>query len=239
MRAASHAVGGWWTIRFTFPNLSSDQRQVRVQEWSQRMLVLLGVGLVVEGTPPAHGPVLVVCNHLSWLDILAIHSARHVRFVAKSGVGGWPLIGALASGGGTLYIDKGRRRDAQRVVHHMAEALGNGDLLAVFPEGTTSDGHGLLPFHANLLQAAISAGAPVQPVGLRFADAASGETSYAPRYVDDDSLLDSLWRTLRAPPLVAVLNFGQAQPSEGRERRAWAHALHADVQALRNQPWVK
>ena len=186
---------------------------------------------MVQGAPPANGPVLVVCNHLSWLDISAIHAACHVRFVAKSVVRHWPLIGTLSDGAGTLYLERERRRDALRVVHHMAEALRAGDLIAVFPEGTTGDGHALLPFHANLLQAAISAGAPVQPAALRFADAATFETSFAPRYIDDDHLLASVWRTLCAPPLVAIVRFGAPQPATGRERRAWAAALHADVRA--------
>jgi 1-acyl-sn-glycerol-3-phosphate acyltransferase len=235
LRALAHAFGGWWTIRFAFPRLSQAERNARVQQWAERMLNLMGIRLVVLGTPPASGPVLVVCNHLSWLDILTIHAARHVRFVSKAGVRHWPLIGTLSSGAGSLYIERERRRDAVRVVHHMTEALRAGDLIAVFPEGTTTDGEGLLPFHANLLQAAISAGAPVQPAALRFADAASGETSQAPRYIDDDNLVSSLWNTLKAPPLLAIVRFGAPQSPEGRERREWARSLHEDVQALRRE----
>ena len=231
-RAVQHAIGGWWTIRFTFPRLSQAERNATVERWAERMLLLLGIRLVVQGMPPARGPVLLVSNHVSWLDILAFHAARHVRFVAKSGVRHWPLIGTLATGGGTLYIERERKRDALRVVHHMTEALREGDLVAVFPEGTTSDGQALLPFHANLLQAAISSGAPVQPAALRFADAATRRTSLAPRYIDDDNLITSLWRVLKAPPLVAIVRFGELQPSWGRDRRAWALSLHADVQAL-------
>jgi 1-acyl-sn-glycerol-3-phosphate acyltransferase len=233
LRAIAHVFGGWWTIQIRFPHLSAAEREVHVRQWAERMLNLMGISLTVQGSPPMHGPMLVVCNHLSWLDILTIHAATHVRFVSKSVVRQWPIIGTLSTGAGSLYIERERRRDAMRVVHHMTEALRKGDVIAVFPEGTTSDGHGLLPFHANLLQAAISSGAPVQPAALRFADAASGETSYAPRYIDDDNLLTSVWNTLKAPPLLAIIRFGEPQPSHGRERREWARSLHADVQALR------
>ena len=233
LRAVAHAFGGWRTIRFTFPKLSQAEREAEVQAWALRMLTIMGVRLVVLGSPPEQGPVLLVANHLSWLDILAIHAARHVRFVSKSGVRQWPLIGTLSDGAGSLYIERERRRDAVRVVHHMTEALRKGELIAVFPEGTTSDGRGLLPFHANLLQAAISSGAPVVPAAIRYADAATGETSQAPRYIDDDNLVTSLWNTLKAPPLLAIVRFGEAQPSLGRDRRAWAQSLHADVQQLR------
>ena len=233
LRAIAHALSGWWTIRSTFDRLTPQQRGEKVQRWAREMLEVLGIRLVVQGTPAAHGPMLLVCNHLSWLDILAIHGAQHARFVSKAEVRRWPLIGSLATGAGTLYIERERRRDAVRVVHHMTEALRNGDLVAIFPEGTTSDGHGLLPFHANLLQAAISSGAPVQPAALRFADAATGESSAAARYIDDDSLATSLWRTLQAPPLLAIVRFGEPQSAQGRERRTWARSLHEDVQQLR------
>jgi 1-acyl-sn-glycerol-3-phosphate acyltransferase len=231
--ALGHALAGWCTIAFVFPRLAQAERAARVQSWARRMLEILGVALELRGSPPQHGPVLLVANHISWLDILVMHAARHCRFVAKAQVRRWPLIGTLATGGGTLYIERESRRDAVRVVHHMAEALRAGDIVAVFPEGTTSDGRALLPFHANLLQAAISAQAPVQPVALSFLDAASRHASFAASYVGDETLVGSLWRMLAAPPLVAVVAFGEPQQAHGRERRTWAAQLREAVGALR------
>ena len=233
LHALVHALSGWWIIARHFRRLTPDQRHVHVQVWATRMLKVLGITLRVEGSPVAHGPVLLVSNHISWLDILVMHAARHCRFVSKSEVKHWPLIGTLATAAGTLYIERESRRDAMRVVHHMADSLRAGDVLAVFPEGTTSDGVTLLPFHANLIQAAISADAPVQPVALQFQDAASGQTSLAPCYIGDDTLLGSLWRTLTAPPITAVVRYGEPQRSGGRSRRAWAADLQQDVQQLR------
>ncbi len=232
-RALVHALLGWATITLRFPRLSPDQRNLRVQIWARQMLAVMGVDLQVRGTPPVHGPVLLVANHVSWLDILVMHAARHCRFVSKSEVGHWPLLGTLATGAGTLYIERDKRRDAMRVVHHMAERLREGDILAVFPEGTTSDGVHMLPFHANLIQAAVSADAPVQPVGLRFIDRTSGQTSLAPCYVGDDTLFGSVWRTLTAPPIMVVVHFGLPQQAEGRGRRVWAAALQDEVERLR------
>jgi len=197
------------------------------------MLQILGIELRLRGTPPAVGPMLLVANHISWLDILVLHAARHCRFVSKAGVRHWPLIGTLASGGGTLYIERESRRDAMRVVHHMAESLRAGEVLAVFPEGTTSDGRQLLPFHANLIQAAISAEAPVQPVALSFIDLASGQQSFSPCYIGDDTLVGSVWRSLSGPPIAAVAAFGQPQTAQGRSRRAWAAELRSAVEGLR------
>ena len=183
-----HALAGWFTIVFVFPRLTQEQRNARVQAWARRMLELLAIDLELRGQPPLQGPLLLAANHISWLDILVMHAARHCRFVSKSELRHWPLVGTLATGAGTLYIERASRRDAMRVVHDMTASLRAGDILAVFPEGTTSDGLDLLPFHANLLQAAVSAGAPVQPVALQFTESATGKTSLAPCYIGDDSL---------------------------------------------------
>jgi 1-acyl-sn-glycerol-3-phosphate acyltransferase len=232
-RALAHLLRGLLTIVFVFPRLPQEQRELRVQNWSARMLACLGIHLVVEGHPTAAGPLLLVANHISWLDITSLHAARFCRFVSKADVARWPLIGALASGVGTLFIERSSRRDALRVVHHMTASLRQGDVLAVFPEGTTSDGTRLLPFHANLLEAAIAAEAAVQPVALQFLDRRTGAPSLAPCYVGDDTLVGSVWRTLRTPGISVVIRFGELQMAEGRDRRAWSRDLHAAVEALR------
>jgi 1-acyl-sn-glycerol-3-phosphate acyltransferase len=192
------------------------------------------VQLRVEGDVPKTGPVLLAANHISWLDILVMHAARHCRFISKADIQHWPLVGTLATAAGTLYIARESRRDALRVVHRMAECLRAQDVLAVFPEGTTGDGSSVLPFHGNLFQAAISADAPVLPVGLRFADARTGAASFAPCYIGDDTLVGSIWRTLCAQDLVAVVRFGVSQTAMGRDRRAWAADLRAAVIDLRS-----
>jgi 1-acyl-sn-glycerol-3-phosphate acyltransferase len=115
----------------------------------------------------------------------------------------------------------------------MAESLKRGEVVAVFPEGTTGDGLELLPFHANLVQAAISAGAPVQPVALSFLETRTRTMSRSPCFVGDDTFLGSLWRTVVGPPLTAVVHYGKPQPAHGRDRRAWARDLRSDVSALR------
>ncbi|MFM2035270.1 MAG: hypothetical protein RL459_535 [Pseudomonadota bacterium] len=232
LRATWHAVAGLLTIVFVFPRLSVAQRQLRVQAWSLEMLAHLGIALRVLGKPAVAGPLLLVANHISWLDITALHAARFCRFVSKSEVRGWPVIGALAAGVGTLFIERASRRDALRVVHHVAQSLKEGDVVAVFPEGTTSDGLNLLPFHANLIQAAISAEVPVQPVALSFVDH-QGQTSLAPCYIGDDTLLGSVWRTLNTPGITAVIHFGEPALAHGRERRAWAEELRQEVSDLR------
>ena len=232
LRVIAQVLRGYWMVRTVFPKLSDEQQARAVEVWARGMLASIGIEERVKGHP-AQGPVLMAANHISWLDILVMHAACHCRFVAKSEIRSWPLVGVLTTGGGSLYIERGSRNDAMRVVHQMANALCDGQVLAVFPEGVTGDGIKVLPFHANLLQAAISAEAPIQPVALQFMDARTHERSLAPCYHDHDTLISSLWRTLCAPPLVAQVRYGDKQEAQGRNRREWAQSLQAAVAELR------
>ena len=229
LRVFAHLVVALWTVERRFGALDAAQRQAWVQGWSRRLLGHLGVVLRVQGEAPATGPLLVLANHVSWLDIVVINAAAPCRFVSKADVRGWPLVGGLVEGAGTLFIERDRRRDAMRVVHLMAERLRAGDRLAVFPEGTTSDGRSLLHFHANLLQAAVATDTPVQLLGLRYTDARSGARHDAPAYVGDTTLLGSLWRTLSARDLQAELHVCEPESAQGRDRRTWAEALRRDL----------
>ena len=232
-RALLHILVGFFTILLVFPRLSTEEQQLRTQVWSLAMLRCIGIELIVKGDSAVCGPLLLVANHMSWLDITALHAARFCRFVSKADIKKWPFIGMLASGIGTLFIERESRRDAMRVVHHMTASLQAGDVLGVFPEGTTSDGSGLLPFHANLFQAAIAANAPVQPVALQFIDTRNGQRSTAACYINDDTLVQSVWRALTTPSLAVVITFGKPQLAEGRDRRTWALALRQAVVDLR------
>ena len=227
-----HLARGLWMTHYVFPRLSNAEQEARVQAWAITMLDRLTLQLVVRGQPSA-GPVLLAANHISWADIVVMHAARHCRFISKDDVKHWPIVGTLATAAGTLYISRESPRDAMRVVHHMVECLQAGEVLAVFPEGTTGDGSQILPFHGNLLQAAIAAEVPVQPVAMSFVDAATGLRSFAPCYIGDDTLVQSLWRTLCADRLVAVVQFGEPESSNGRSRRQWAIDLRETITALR------
>jgi 1-acyl-sn-glycerol-3-phosphate acyltransferase len=232
LRGVFHVVGGLWTITTRFGGMTPAQQAARVQAWSQAMLCILGVELVVNGQAPCKGPALMAANHISWLDILVMDAAQPARFVSKSDVKRWPLLGRLITGAGTLYIERESRRDAMRVVHHVAERLQAEDLIAIFPEGTTGDGVTMLPFHANLFQAAIAADAPVLPVALSFVHAETGARHDAPSFIGDTTLIESVWATLRATRLQAVVTFGQPQRCEGRTRRSWAQDVRSAISDL-------
>ena len=227
--ATLHVLRGVLVVATRFSRIDAAARMRHVQRWSARFLQLLGVGLVVQGTPRP-GAKLLVANHISWLDILAIDAVAPSRFVSKSEVRHWPVLGWLVSASGTLYIERARPRDALRVVHQIAESLQAGETVAVFPEGTTGAGPVLLPFHANLLQAAVATATPIQPAVLRFADAAQ-RFSPAVAFVGDTTLLQSLWRVATARGLVAHVDLLMPQASAHADRRHLAETLRAQMAA--------
>jgi 1-acyl-sn-glycerol-3-phosphate acyltransferase len=238
LRAVLHGVHGLLIVLLRFPSLGAAGRQRRIRWWSAKMLRMLGITLQVQGQFRP-GAKLIVANHVSWLDIMAVHAVcPEARFVSKADVQHWPLVGRLVASADTLYIERERARDALRVVHQMAEAMGSGDTVAVFPEGTTGPGPELLPFHANLLQAAIAGGTPVQPVALRYADA-HGPHSVAAQFIGDTTLAQSLWMLARGERLRLHLSVLPAQGSRHADRRSLtallrgqiAEALAADAEA--------
>jgi len=228
-RAVLHGLHGLLVVLLRFPFLDRPGRQARICWWSAKMMRSLGIDLRVSGEFHA-GAKLVVVNHVSWLDIMAVHAVcPEARFVSKAEVRHWPLVGRLVDAGGTLYIERERRRDALRVVHQIAQALQDGDSVAVFPEGTTGDGQVLLPFHANLLQAAISTTSPVQPVALRFADRRSKVTASA-AYVGETTLAQSLWMLACGDGITATLSVLSARATAHADRRSLSETLRIDIQ---------
>lgn len=235
-RALAHVLRGLRTIRREFDRIDWHARQAHVQRWSNELLAILGVRLAVKGPEGSTPQGLVVINHLSWLDILVINAALPVRFVSKSDVKRWPILGPLIVGSGTLLIERASRRDAMRVVHQMSAHLAEGHRVAIFPEGTTHDGTVLLPFHANLIQSAISAQVPITPVGLSFWDVAQSQKSAAPLYIGDMTLVASIWRTLRGGPVHAQVVWEAPHECAGRTRREWARDLEQQVARLSHTP---
>ena len=235
-RATWHGLHGLLIVVLLFRFLDDAGREARIRWWAGKLLRMLGMQLQVRGSFRA-GAKLIVANHVSWLDIMAVHAVcPQARFVSKAEVRDWPLVNRLVDAARTLYLQRERARDALRVVHQMAEALQAGDTVAVFPEGTTGAGQALLPFHANLLQAAIATGAPVQPVALRYADA-DRAVSAAADFTGDITLGQSLWALARARGMQVQVQVLDAVGTRHADRRALAAHLQALIAAaLDEQP---
>ncbi|MGF6781078.1 lysophospholipid acyltransferase family protein [Paraburkholderia sp. GAS334] len=237
-RLVAHLLHGMWTVATRFPRASADVRLELNRAWSLKMLRLCGMRLVVHNDDVRLDEgALVVANHISWIDIYVINAWRPTPFVSKAEIRKWPVVGWLAAQLGTVFIQREKRSDAKRIMHELADRLNAGELMCVFPEGTTSDGLSLLPFHANLFQAAVSASRPVQPVCLMYEDA-HGRQSTAPAYIDDMTLRDSLNALLQGGPLTAHVYVG-APLASGADRRVLAAEAEAVVsRALRGMQGV-
>jgi 1-acyl-sn-glycerol-3-phosphate acyltransferase len=230
VRVAVHVAHGMGVVALRWRHLDNAAREARIGWWAGKLLRLLGLQCRVSGRFQV-GPVLLLSNHVSWLDILAIHAVcPRARFVSKADVRAWPLLGWLVGAVGTLFIERDRKRDALRVVHRVAASLAGGDTIAVFPEGTTGDGRAPLPFHANLLQAAIVGGQPVQPVVLRYSEPGH-RFSPAVAWLGETTLVANLWAVLCARALTVQLSVLPAIASGHADRRALAAQVHAQISA--------
>ena len=227
-RVLLHVLKAYALSYIVWPYLDEKGWHNENMRWSGKLLTILGIKLEVTGQARP-GAKLVVSNHVSWLDIVAINSVVPSRFVSKAEVANWPLIGRLVTIAGTLYLVRERRRDAMRVLGLMSKAMReDGHTLAVFPEGTTGSGHGVMHFHGNLLQAAIDAEVPIQPVVLRYSDP---EHAISPKaaYIGDTSLAQSLWWVVSAKGLCVHAAILPLQSVVHADRRALAELLQTRI----------
>lgn len=210
-----HVIVGMLVEVLVFPLVGPTGRAALIRRWARICLRICGVRLDVralDGSAPAltREGCLLVANHVSWLDVMVLNALLPAHFVAKSEIRRWPLIGMLVARSGTIFIERGRRRAVHDVIRTMVQHLRGGEPCAVFPEGTTTEGASLLPFHANLMEAAIEAAAPVQAVSLRYLD--HGQPSSRAAYVGEQTLLESLGAILGAPGLGVVVTMAPRLP---------------------------
>lgn len=198
--------------------------------WCRGLARVLGQHLEVVGQPPT-APFLLVSNHLSYVDILLLGGAAGGTFVAKREIASWPVLGHLSRAVGTVFIDREAKRDLVRVARAVEEALEAGKGVVVFPEGTTSDGHGLLPFKTSLLEVAAASGRPVPWAVIRYATGRGvPPASRAVCWTGGQSLVPHLLRLLALPGFTARLVFGD-QPVRGEDRKQLARRLRDAMSA--------
>ncbi|HKB73574.1 MAG TPA: lysophospholipid acyltransferase family protein [Burkholderiales bacterium] len=205
-RLALHLVRGLAIAWLLFPKLSGAEKQAHTRRWSNTLLSILSVSVREKNAPKElPGRCMLVLNHISWLDIFVVDARFPATFIAKSEIRNWPMVGWLSTLVGTLYIERGKRSEARRARQIVAAEIGRGTLIAVFPEGITTFGRSLERFHSALFQPALDAAATLQPVALRYLDAAGRHTDAA-GYVGDTSLLESIWTIVSTRHMVAEFN---------------------------------
>ena len=167
-RLALHLVSGLASVALVFPWLDDSARGERRRRWSRKLLGNLGIALECD---PGELPraCLIVSNHISWIDIFAINALLPAAFISKAEVRNWPGIGWLASRNDTVFLRRGSRGHARIVNAEIAALMDAGKVVALFPEGTTTNGSHVQHFHAALLQPAIAARRPIVPCRWRSA----------------------------------------------------------------------
>ena len=224
-RLVLHLMVGLVKVATLFPFLGEPARERRIQRWSRQLVAICGVTMSLDASAQAEpvSPALIICNHISWLDIFVINTIHPCRFVAKSDIRSWPLIGWLCEHTGTIFIARGKQRDVRRIYSGLVKSIHDGERVAFFPEGTTAPQGTVLPFHANLFEAAIEAVVPVQPYALRYVDADGGLHDSAD-FIGEMTFVESVIAIMKSGGMHAELIRLPAIPTGGAHRRELAAA---------------
>lgn len=224
-------LAGMAICALVFPWLGPAARNRHIRRWSGQLLAMCNVTVAQEAaSAPALEHAMVVCNHVSWLDIFVINALYPCRFVAKAEIRAWPLAGWLAEKAGTVFIARGQRRDLRVIFKGLVHSLQAGERVAFFPEGTTSSQGTLLPFHANLFEAAIDAAVPVQAFAVSYLDP-QGRRHPAVDFIGETTFADSLVAILKGAPVRASLVCLPPVDTVGAHRRELAESTHRAVAA--------
>jgi 1-acyl-sn-glycerol-3-phosphate acyltransferase len=249
LRLTSHISIGLVVASLIYPRVSPVRQDRILRWWGRGVLSALRIEARVNGpVPPLEAREhMLVANHVSWLDVFAIHAVKPVRFVAKADIRNWPVLGWLTARTGTLFIERERRRHALQVIHRMRAYMARGLNLGIFPEGTSSPGHYMRGFHAALFESVresaresvrgsqpgfargdARADVRVVPVAIRYLDAELRFTQAA-AYADNVTFVQCLRNILRQPSLAVELNFEEALDVSGRSRQELAQAAEASI----------
>lgn len=230
IRVLLHVFAGVLTCALIFPFVGAAKRETLVKRWSLRLLTLCKVTVTSidqsGGQVPEHA--LIIANHVSWLDIFVINSWQACHFVAKSDIRSWPIAGWLSAQAGTIFLARGKQREVRRIYEGLVHQLKDDKRIAFFPEGTTGAQGGVLPFHANLFEAAIEAEVPVLPFAVRYVNA-QGQLHPAADFIGEMTFAQSMRLILRSEPMIAELIQLPMITTDGAHRREVAQVARESV----------
>ena len=219
-----------WVGRIPFLTQTGQQqwRGRMVGLWARNVLRVLGTKVQTEGMPP-NPPFCMVSNHLSYLDIVVYQSLMPCLFVAKSEVAYWPIIGWLAKAIGTLFINRGSKRDVVRINSHIEEALHRGEGVILFPEGTSGKGDHVLPFKTAILGTVADIEYPVSYAAITYRSP-SGQppANMALCWWGDMTFVDHFFNMLKLPSFEVTIVFGQ-EVLQSSDRKEMARLLNEKV----------
>lgn len=238
VRVIVRGCGLLWIIvsclaEYSFRRLGGRlQEQTRIEvlhRWSRQSLRATGIRVEVTGSPAAAG--LIASNHLSYLDIMVYSAIAPCAFVAKREVRAWPGVGWIATLAGTIYVDRSRRSETHAIQPEIQSALAGGLRLFLFPEGTSSDGSRVLPFHSSLFQPAVDLQVPVSAACIEYA-IPDGIAASEACYFGAMKLVPHLMNLLSKHSVTARVTFS----SKGflfADRKQASLKMHQEVERLR------
>lgn len=225
----------FWILWVKFPYLSKEQKLLEIQNWSRETLDVLSIRIEDASNLTQHlhsdESKLLVANHISWVDTLIIQSIQPSIFVAKAEVKKWPVIGAMATACGVIYVKRASPNSARRMVDDVALALSHGYCVAGFPEGTSSEGSAVQLFHANLFEAAINHDVAVQPLALRYTHPITGRLCTKAAFIGELGFLQSLHQVMSTKGIVAKVHMGEKLSSQGHSRKSLAQLSQRIIRA--------
>lgn len=230
VRVFFHLAIGLFACAVIFPFSSAASKEKLVRWWSGAMLRIcqVEVHFMNHSNGASNEHVLVVANHVSWLDIFLLNSFRPCHFVAKADIRGWPILGWLSDKAGTIFLARGKQREVRRIYEGLVHQIAEGKRIAFFPEGTTAAQGTILPFHANLFEAAIEAKVPIQAFAIRYLDA-KGALHHAVDFTGDMTFAESMNLILRGGKITAELRQLPLISTDAAHRREVAQAARLAV----------
>jgi len=237
-RTLAHLAHAALILRFVYARADRQRRRAIYQGWSAKLLAILAVDARVAGPlPGARGPeqAMIAANHVSWIDVAAISSVCPTRFIAKSEIRDWPIVGWICERAGTLFIRRARRHDTVRINEMVHAALADGDCVGLFPEGTTTEGDRVLKFHSSLFEPAVANRARVHPVALRY-EHLDGTLCRAAGFVGELTFAQSMGLIARQKAIVARVMFAEPIDCDGLTRREVARLAQERVATLLGLP---
>lgn len=195
--------------------------------WSRVLCVVCGLELVPKGKAQEN-PVLIVANHVSWLDIPVINSYKLVGFVAKAEIDKWPFLGIVARCGESLFITRGKKESRNKVLAGIKKRLSQGRSIAVFPEGRATDGNKLGRFHRQLIHAAIEEEKPIQAIAIKYITP-EGKRNKEVCFKGGESFVKNVIRILSLPTSTVELTFCEVINTKGLTARKASEITHQQV----------
>lgn len=236
LRLSLHLATGSALAAFFAPFCSLPRKKTLIQWWCAKLVTILNIKVSISGdgdTPSSSASTLFVANHISWVDIFALMSHVPLRFIAKSDIEDWPVLGFLAKQGNVIFIERGKRQEAKRMNAVLREFLQLGENLCYFPEGTTTDGTTMLPFKGSLLQAAMDVEATIQPVAI-FYPLHNREANIAMSYSGETTMTESLKNILsQRAPIVELHFFSPLRTdsvAEAQDRRKVSEHIYTQIE---------